>query len=66
MTQDEKLWWSNFREANRPYIDHLEYKMVCEIHAKLFAHKIIYVDKCPACGYVQKYINEINEKFKQL
>lgn len=67
MTEEDKLYWANFRETIRGYIDHNEYLKVCEIYARTFnLKKVIYVDKCPACGYVQKYIDEINEKFNTL
>lgn len=65
MTQDEKLWWSNFREANRSYLENDEYRKICEIHAREFKHKVDYVCKCNP-SRIQQFINEINQKFEQL
>jgi len=65
MTQDDKLWWSNFREGNRPYLENDEYKMICEIHAREFNHKVDYVCKCNP-KRIQQFIDELNAKFEQL
>ena len=65
MTQEEKLWWSNFREKNRPYLENDEYKYICEIHAREFNHKVDYVCKCNPTR-IQQFIDDLNAKFEQL
>ena len=65
MTQEEKLWWSNFREKNRPYLENDEYRYICEIHSREFNHKVDYVCKCNPTR-IQQFIDDINAKFEQL
>jgi hypothetical protein len=74
MTQEEKLWWSNFREANVRYfskeIDSMnvqndEYRMIAEIHARIKGHKVDYPCKCNP-KRIRTMIEEINEKFDKL
>ena len=59
MTQDEKLWWSNFREKNRPYLENDEYKMISEIYARTFNLKLEYPCKCNP-KRIQEMINSLN------
>lgn len=65
MTQEDKLWWSNFREVKRHYLENDEYRKICEIHAIEFNHKLDYVCKCNPTQ-IQKFIDDINEKFNAL
>jgi len=59
MTQEDKLWWTNFREANKPYLENDEYKMVSEIYARTFNLKLDYPCKCNPAR-IQEMINSIN------
>lgn len=61
MSKTDKEWWELFRENLRGTVDQFEYTKICEMHAHYFNHKIIYVSKCASCGFVQKYINDLNE-----
>lgn len=63
MNKKDKQWWELFRENLRGTVDHLEYTRICEMHGYYFNHKIIYVSKCAACGFVQKYIDDLNKLY---
>lgn len=65
MTRNDIDWWTVFREKNRPYLENDEYRMICEIHAREFNHKVDYVCKCNPTR-IQQFINEINAKFDKL
>jgi len=65
MTQEEKLWWSNFREAKRPYLENDEYKTICELYAREFQKELFYPCKCNP-SKIQNMIDELNAKFEQL
>ena len=65
MTRNDIDWWAVFREKNRPYLENDEYRMICEIHAREFNHKVDYVCKCNPTR-IQQFINEINAKFDKL
>lgn len=60
MKTEDLIWWQIFRESVRGTVDHYEYTRICEIHADIFNHEVIYITKCASCGEVQKYIDEIN------
>jgi TFIIF-interacting CTD phosphatase-like protein len=62
MNKQDKEWMLNFR-GRTGSVTHEEYKMICEIHSRVFNHELVYVSKCPSCGYVQEYLNQINEVY---
>jgi len=64
MNEQDKSWWEVFRGQNRPYLENDEYKMVCEIHARIFDKKVEYPCKCNPIK-IQKWINEINEEYSK-
>lgn len=66
MKTDDFLWWTKFRESLRGTVDHYEYMRICEIHADIYEHEVLYVTKCASCGAVQLYIDEINVKYLEL
>lgn len=66
MKDEDFLWWSKFRESKRGTVDHNEYMKICEIHADVYNHELEYVTKCASCGVVQLYVDEIEQKFKEL
>ena len=65
MNADDLLWWANFREKNRPYLENDEYRYICELHAREFNHKVDYVCKCNP-KRIQQFIDELNAKFEQI
>lgn len=65
MLTDDFLWWSKFREETKHYLYNSEYRMVCEIHARLFEHPVNYPCKCNP-SVIQMYIDEINAEFIKL
>jgi hypothetical protein len=65
MLTDDFIYWEKFRETPRNYLENDEYKMVCEIHARLFEHDVNYPCKCTPT-VIQLYIDEINEQFVKL
>lgn len=64
MNKQDRQWISKFREQHHNYLSHEEYMMICEIHARVFNHAVIYL--CKGCDPkpIQKYINEINMEFE--
>jgi hypothetical protein len=65
MKPENFLWWQSFREVKRQYRENDEYRMVCEIHAQEFNHKIDYVCKCNP-SRIQKFIDDINLVYDKL
>jgi hypothetical protein len=55
-------WWKDFRSDNKQYLTNDEYRIICELHAKCFNHKLKYVCKCSPKS-IQKYIDELNEYY---
>jgi hypothetical protein len=65
MLTNDFLWWTQFREETKWYLTNSEYRMVCEIHARLFEHPVNYPCKCEPT-VIQLYIDEINAEFIKL
>jgi hypothetical protein len=65
MLTDDFIWWSTFRETPRNYLENDEYRMISEIHARLFEHELNYPCKCSP-NVIQLYIDEINQEFLKL
>lgn len=63
MNKQDYDWWSNFRLQNRPYLENDEYKMVCEIYARINDLKVEYPCKCNPIK-IQGFINDINTKYE--
>ena len=59
MNQNDRYWWSTFREKKRPYIENDEYKMISEIYARTFNLKLDYPCKCNP-KRIQEMINSLN------
>ena len=55
-------WWSDFRKGKKQYLQNDEYRIICELHAKYFNHKLKYVCKCSPKS-IQKYIDDLNEYY---
>ena len=53
-------WWQTFREVSRPYLENDEYKMICEIYARVNNIPVDYPCKCNPLK-IQRMINELNE-----
>jgi hypothetical protein len=59
MNNPDWNWWKLFREVNRPYLENDEYKMICEIYARVKDTSVHYPCKCSP-KVIQGYIDEIN------
>jgi hypothetical protein len=53
-------WWLDFRNVSRPYLENDEYKMICEIYARVKNIPVDYPCKCNP-KKIQKMIDELNE-----
>jgi hypothetical protein len=55
----DKKDWSQFRLGTKQVITNVEYKMVCELHAKYYKHK--YNEPC-TCNprRIKQWIKELN------
>lgn len=63
MTDKDLIWWHEFREGKKTYLNNDEYLMICEIYARAFNVPLVYF--CKGCGNkFQSYINEINEVYQ--
>jgi hypothetical protein len=60
MDQNDWTRWFDFRNKLGNTIDHTEYLMVMELHAKYFNHKYKLLCKCKGKA-IQKYIDDINQ-----
>lgn len=65
MNTEDFLWWSNFREINRPYLENDEYKMICEIYARVKNIPVDYPCKCNPIK-IQGMIDELNLEYNKL
>ena len=59
---NDYLYWSEFRETNRPYLTNDEYRRVCEIYARLNENNVHYPCKCSP-KVIQTYIDFINDSY---
>tara|TARA_R110000822_G_scaffold252133_1_gene378824 strand:- start:136 stop:351 length:216 start_codon:yes stop_codon:yes gene_type:complete len=60
MNNQDWGWWKDFRNEKKQYLTNDEYKIICELHAKYFEHKVNYPCKCSP-KVIQKYIDDLNE-----
>ena len=65
MNKDDLLWWANFREVKRPYLENDEYRMICEIHARVNNVAVDYPCKCNP-KKIQNMIDELNLEYEKL
>jgi hypothetical protein len=65
MNKEDFKWWSEFREIQNWYLTDAEYRMISEIHARVFNHDLNYPCKCNP-EVIKLYILELNEKFTDL
>ena len=65
MNTEDFLWWANFREVTRHYLENDEYKMVCEIYARVKNIPVDYVCKCNP-SRIQNMIDELNLEYQKL
>ena len=65
MNTEDFLWWTKFREVTRHYLENDEYKMVCEIYARVKEQPVHYPCKCSPT-VIQSYIDELNIEYKKL
>lgn len=65
MNKDDLLWWSSFRDVNRQYLENDEYKMICEIHARVNNVEVDYPCKCSP-KKIQRMIDELNLIYEKL
>lgn len=63
MNTEDFLWWTQFREVKRPYLENDEYKMICEIYARVKEQPVHYPCKCSPT-VIQSYIDELNIKYE--
>lgn len=64
MERNDYLAWYDFINKKGNTIDHSEYMLVMELHAKYFNHKLKKLCKCKGSA-VQKYIDDLNEVFEK-
>jgi hypothetical protein len=65
MNKEDYLWWKEFREVRRRYLENDEYKMICEIYARVNNIPVYYPCKCSPT-VIQSYIDFLNETFVKL
>jgi hypothetical protein len=65
MNTDDFIWWANFREQTKPYLENDEYKMICEIYARVNDLKLEYPCKCNP-EKIQRWIDELNLEYEKL
>ncbi len=63
MTKEDWIWWQTFREVTRHYLENDEYKMICEIYARVKGQPVNYPCKCSPT-VIQSYIDELNKVFE--
>ena len=63
MNNKDFKWWEQFREVNRSYLENEEYRMSCEIYARVNNLPVDYVCKCNP-KRIQTMIDELNLKFE--
>jgi len=63
MNNKDFKWWEQFREVNRSYLENDEYRMICEIYARVNSLPVDYVCKCNPTR-IQTMIDELNLKFE--
>ena len=63
MNNPDWNWWKLFREVKRRYLENDEYKMICEIYARVNSIQVHYPCKCSP-KVIQNYIDEINKIFE--
>lgn len=59
MNNPDWNWWKLFREIKRPYLENDEYKMICEIYARVKSTPVDYPCKCNP-KKIQGMIDELN------
>lgn len=64
MNNPDWNWWKLFREVKRRYLENDEYKMICEIYARVNSIEVNYPCKCSP-KVIQNYIDEINKIFEK-
>jgi len=64
MESKDYFKWLDFISKTSNTIDHTEYMLVMELHAKYFNHKFKKLCKCKGSA-IQKWIDELNEFFEK-
>jgi hypothetical protein len=62
METKDWVWWNKFREVTRHYLENDEYRMICEIHARIKGTPVEYPCKCNP-SKIQNMIDEINDYY---
>ncbi len=64
MESKDYFAWLDFISKTGNTIDHTEYMLVMELHAKYFNHKFKKLCKCKG-NKIQEWINDINALFEK-
>lgn len=64
MERKDYLNWLNFISKTSNTIDHTEYMLVMQLHAKYFNHKLKKLCKCKG-SKIQEWIDELNALFEK-
>ena len=62
MNTNDFIWWASFRENLRNTVEDSEYRMISQLHATYFNHKVNYPCKCNP-KIIQSYIDDLNKLF---
>ena len=65
MNTEDFLWLAKFREVQKPYLENDEYKMICEIYARVKGQQVNYPCKCNPIR-IQNMIDELNIEYEKL
>lgn len=56
--------WTEFRDKTGRITD-TEYRLVCELHARYFNHRLVYPCKCSS-KRIQKWIQQLNDLWEKV
>jgi len=59
MNQEDKKWWTAFRQSTSNVVSKEEYGKICELHAKYMNHEFHKPCTCNS-KKLQRWINDLN------
>ena len=60
MVEEDRLWWSNFREKKRNSLSNSEFEMICKLHSEYMNHKFFKPCTCSPKP-INRWIEDLNE-----
>jgi hypothetical protein len=62
MNQEDKLWWTGFRQSTANVVSKQEFNKICELHAQYFNHELYKPCTCNS-KKVQRWIDDLNKLY---